>query len=1222
MRFFHHLLFLLFLPVVLAAQGIPKSLTFTVGTTARDVGGQDHAFLLWESPAEDSFGGKTFAVYGKTGAAASPGTFSQVGLVSASVQPAVIAAHFQQAAALGQDLAEFDELIAGIHFGAYYPEAAPALAGDRVARTVSVLTKLHTQPNRAAYLRTIAMTNPTLALCLGLAWSAPMPPSQKTYELREWNAAAGTDGAVIGRVTLTGGAPVILPAASRPVQVPDSTPTGDLKVRLRWGVPDALKRRIMLHQGFRLWRLPWALVQAEGYQNPNTPPTLAQLSAHISAGQAVQVTEKALYLNKTLSPAQAEDISSPQADLTTYLDDDLGRLRDAANYVMPADGAEFGYIVTPRDLLGRLGQPSVAGRGQIIKTAVPATPRDAAVKLVFGAPAPDGTRPQHFDFSFLANDSLPENPVTHYEIYRGTEQALDGQGLPIPANLTTQLPQPAQPGRVTFADMPPYPFGVNEQVWFRVRAVRSTPAGTFFSPLSPPVHAALVDHTPPTAPVPVTFPNLCPQPGVQLKTPPGPGPVALDPAPDDGLNHFRMVCERLDAQVRKASFSIRRQGEQTEDLIEEIEFSLDDRAEVAFTLPDEAVDKATTFICRVHDGEAGLEPAEYFFVRPADILQADEEYVVSFLAAVLTPTNLDPAHPVSAYFLNTVLTTPLESLVVAPGSRLTITGQVANLQAQEEGGFQVQRRVSGQWQAAGFAQRTAPGANSVLFQDESGQETAALAADYQLVPLTNLRGCSSGPTFQAATSRDGRANGVLNCLTYVPNPQNEPLEYRFYRRVDEGPMVLYAEGRIVPGETPNPICKTDFNLPAMGGTVHFYGQVIGANGLGSTTVYLGGRGFVPAEPPRPVLAPPLAIGNSEEPKVRLNWTCPAAGVARFEVSLIPVGNPDEPTPRPGSIPRTIQRGKPPTSANAAAIAAATLLVPTTFTLYQTDRVGSASLGSGPVFTWETEVAELRDYDISVRALDASGAHGKFSAVYTFRWELPGPPEDPDVPWPFRSLPQVATTSGEVAKMTYGEDVETTPLISDRLIWPEVAGVQVGFAIGSISLVAAGNSLWFEEGGENLGVIFPRGVRFLPNSLVRNATKDLNTRLYKRHGGNSESILPAVLYRQQLPNTEFPAVSGDVVQVSPLISRLLWTEEPDPGQDFPGSSLLRDPFIGVRKFTGPTLDNNSYPSSARLYLLDTTPRTAGADYRYWLVCFDEATGGPEYVIPATLEEVTP
>lgn len=1218
MRPFHHLLLLLCLPVVLLAQGIPKAITFTVGSTARDGGGQDHAFLLWEAPAADFFGGKTFAVYGKTGAATSANPFSQEGLVSASVQSAVIAAHLQQAAALGQDLAEFDELIAGLHFGDYYPQAAPALTGDRVAKTVTVLTKLHTQPNRAAYVRKLAMMNPTLALCLGLAWSAPMPASQKTYELREWNPATSTDGAVIGRVTLTGGAPVILPAASRPVQVPDSTPIGDLKVRLRWGVPDVLKRRIMLHQGFRLWRLPWALVQAQGYQN--AAPSLAQLSAHISAGQAVQVTEKALYLNKTISPAQAEDIASPQADLTTYIDDDFGRLRDPVNYVMPADGAEFGYIVTPRDVLGRPGLPSVAGRGQVVKTAAPSTPREPAVKLVFGNPAPDGTHPQHFEFSFLANDDRPENPVTHYEVYRGTEEALNGQGLPIPANLTTQLPHPAQPGRVSFADMPPYPFGVNEQVWFRVRAVRSTPAGTFFSPLSPPVHAALVDNTPPPAPIPVTFANLCPQPGVTLNG--APGPVLLDPVPEDNLNHFRMVCERLDAQVRKASFFVRRQGQQEEDLIDEIEFSLDDRAEVTFTLPDEAVGEATTFICRVHDGEMGLEPAEYFFVRPAGNLQANQEYVVSFLAAVLTPTNLDPAHPVSAYFLNTVLTTPLESLVVAPGSRLTITGTVANLAAQEEGGFQVQRRISGQWQAAGFAQRTAPGANSVLFQDESGQETAALPADYQLVPLTNLRGCSSGPTFQAVTSRDGRANCVRNCLAYVPNPQNEPLEYRFYRRVDEGPMVLYSEGRIVPGVTPNPICRTDCSLPAMGGTVHYYGQVIGSNGLGSTTVYMGGPGAVPAEPPRPVLAPPQAIGNSAAPKVRLNWTCPAAGVARFEVSLIPTGNPAEPTPRPGSIPRTMH-GKPPTSANAAAIAGATLLVPATFTLLQTDRVGSLGLGSGPVFTWETDVEELRDYHISVRALDASGAHGKFSAVYTFRWELPGPPEDPDVPWPFRSLPQVAGPgSGEVAKMTFGPDVYETPLVSDRLIWPEVAGVQVGFAIGSIPLAAAGNSLFFEAASEVNGTTYPAGVRFSPNSGIRNATKDLNTRLSKRPEGSSDSILPAVLYRQQITNTEFPVVSGDVVQVSPLISRLLWTQELDPGQDFPGSSLLRDPFIGVRKFTGPTVDNAPYPSTARLYLLDTTPRTAGASYRYWLVCFDEATGGPEYVIPATLEEVQP
>jgi hypothetical protein len=1215
-----HLLFMLCLPAMLAAQGIPQSMTFTVGTTARDGGGQDHAFLLWEAPKADLFAGKSFAIYGKSGAASSTAPFAQEGIVSGSLQPAVITACLQQAAALGQDLVEFDEVIAGIHFGSYYPGVAPELTGDRVAKTITVLTKLHSQPRLVGNLRTMIMVNPTLALCLGLAWSAPMPASQKTYELREWNAATSTDGPVIGRVTLTGGAPVILPAASRPVQVPDLTAAGDLKIGLRWGVPDALKRRIMLHQGYQLWRLPWSLVQSQGYDA--TPPSLAQLSAHISAGQAVAVTEKPLYIPKNLSPAQAETITGPQADLTTYLDDDLGRLRDAANYVMPADGAEFGYIVTPRDILGRPGLPSVAGHGRIVKTVAPSTPREPAVKLVFGEALADGTRPQHFEFSFQANEDGPANPTTHYEIYRGTGPTVDANGQPLVADFLDTVVHPAQPGRLTHSNTPPPNFPVDQQVWFCARAVRTSPAGTFVSPLSPPVHAALVNNTPPAAPVLVASANLCPQPGIQLNG--TPGPAALDPVPDDGLNHFRMVCERLDAQVLKASFSIRRQGVQTEDLIEEIEFGGDDRVEVAFTLPDEAVGEATTFICRVHDGEAGLEAADYFFVRPAAVLPADQEYVVSFLTAVLTPTSLDPAHPVSPYFLNTAFAKVVETITLAPGARPAITAHVTNLEFADAGGFQAQRLIDGQWQPCGFAQRAAPGADDVVFRDDTGPP-ATNAAHYRLVPVQNLRGCSSGPTFFSVGSQ-GKANCTRSCMTYPIDPANEIVEYRFYRRVDEGPLTLFAEGRVKSGVTPNPICERDCNLPVTGGTMYYYGQVIAANGVGSVTVFLGGGTALQEKLPRPVLAAPAGAGTAEAPLVNLTWTCPAQGVDRFEVTLRSKGGEKITASVPGaalgSIPRTMHR-KPPSNQNAAAIAAATLLVPASdIEVLKTDRVGSASMGSGPVFTWSSAILTDTDYDISVRALAANGTGGPDSAIYSFRWELPAAPTDPDVPWPFRALPQPASTQGEVAKMTFGEDVEETPLVSDRLIWPEVPGVQVGFAIGIIELAAKDNSLRFEQGVEIDGTLYPSGVRFSPNSGIRNATKDLNTRLYKRAEGSSESILPAVLYRQQITNTEFPVVTGDVVQVSPLISRLLWTNELDPGQDFPGSSLLRDPFIGVRKFTGPTVNDIRYPSTARLYLLDTTPRIVGASYRYWLVCFDAETGAPEYVIPATLQEETP
>jgi hypothetical protein len=105
----------------------------------------------------------------------------------------------------------------------------------------------------------------------------------------------------------------------------------------------------------------------------------------------------------------------------------------------------------------------------------------------------------------------------------------------------------------------------------------------------------------------------------------------------------------------------------------------------------------------------------------------------------------------------------------------------------------------------------------------------------------------------------------------------------------------------------------------------------------------------------------------------------------------------------------------------------------------------------------------------------------------------------------------------------------------------------------------------------------------------------------------------------MANAEWPFVSSDVVQVSPLISRILWSDlprAPDGPAPEGSKSFIRDPFIGVE------IHDDNHADRAELYLLDTTPRAVGAKYRYWLVRFDELTGAPDYIVPATLEEVTP
>ena len=134
-----------------------------------------------------------------------------------------------------------------------------------------------------------------------------------------------------------------------------------------------------------------------------------------------------------------------------------------------------------------------------------------------------------------------------------------------------------------------------------------------------------------------------------------------------------------------------------------------------------------------------------------------------------------------------------------------------------------------------------------------------------------------------------------------------------------------------------------------------------------------------------------------------------------------------------------------------------------------------------------------------------------------------------------------------------------------------------------------------------------GLRFYPDLEL--PTRDFAAYV-ARVPGSVRPVLPAALYRQQLANDEWPVVSGDVVQVSPLVSRIAWENE-----DGPAYGILRDPYIAL---TTDIEVGSAYFREANLYLLDTTPHVAGARYRYFLVCFGADSGAPELVIPGTLE----
>src|SRR5436190_92861 len=109
--------------------------------------------------------------------------------------------------------------------------------------------------------------------------------------------------------------------------------------------------------------------------------------------------------------------------------------------------------------------------------------------------------------------------------------------------------------------------------------------------------------------------------------------------------------------------------------------------------------------------------------------------------------------------------------------------------------------------------------------------------------------------------------------------------------------------------------------------------------------------------------------------------------------------------------------------------------------------------------------------------------------------------------------------------------------------------------------------------------------------------DVNNFLLHRKAGGADAVLPAVLYRLQVTNINFPKVSGDVTQVSPLMEKLAiqrYTNQFYYGSDAIDGLIGRSPNI---EFV-PGDERDGYG----IYLFDSQPVISGATYRYYLVRF--------------------
>jgi hypothetical protein len=306
----------------------------------------------------------------------------------------------------------------------------------------------------------------------------------------------------------------------------------------------------------------------------------------------------------------------------------------------------------------------------------------------------------------------------------------------------------------------------------------------------------------------------------------------------------------------------------------------------------------------------------------------------------------------------------------------------------------------------------------------------------------------------------------------------------------------------------------------------------------------------------------------------------------------------------------------------------------------------------------------------------TGVASAWSQAFDFEWQPPVTPTitpEPRVPWPSRPLPNVGDRWPLVQARTFNAalPIQNGLLTNFDSIWGpwDQNEYPVGVRIARMGRILQGqytfSSINFTGANvlSDLLTYHPSSVSPFVDATNYRAILDINTRYVSNYSADLKStfghsiyaddphkyliragdtaassqyfrspsesniaspiaqdagsLLPAVLYREQVANEKFPTVSGDVIQVSPMMERMAYQSPRFVDNEQSEGITIWDPYIGVVStfIAYPPGEDRGLDYFIDLYLLDTQPVQKGAAYRYTLVRFSGGTGEIEEVIPA-------
>jgi hypothetical protein len=1178
----NRLLLLSFFALLAAvARAAPAKLDalVTAGTSVRlNAASPDMAYVVWSPPAPVFPASMAVSVWLQPN---SSGQFSRVAVVQSVKDEPAVALLLARSAALGLPASSITTEINTL-LATWQPRSADirpdkSLAPDLAALPLSAkiaraLQRAADFPSAATALRQMAITQPALRMALGQAWAGPIPPGNpSTIELRRHDPATNSDSDVLGRVTLTPGSGIPLTTPAPAIQVPDLTPSGDLTIKLRWSVPDALRRQLHHTTGFILHRILKSSADRTGF---SANPTLAQLKAFAAANPSAYALASIspIPAAKLMDAAQAADFSPVSGDPSTFFFAD----RDPSF----SDGLQFYYYLTARDLLGRDSEPSSRALGRSCRTIPPDVPSDLTASdevLTSGAFKGQRRIVLRWSANNNADPAIPGRTTQRYAIYRGrpTDNVTNPEALndlENPARLATLTPvfvnhSPDAANRIVWVDnvLTAEDPDAGKTRWYAVRAVHDSLCGPVMSAPSPPAFGAFRDRKGLPAPRGFVHQN-CPifaarfLSATTFQRP----PLTGQSGDLSRLNRIRLRCIRRDPSVEAVSFSVTPADSQQAVPIGPTTFG-PGTSEVSIELDSTA--SRATIRCQGVDLHLCLSNLA---ASPLQTLASGATTGTEFLfdTGSLSAVSLNPDNPADAAFLSPIAIASVTHL----GNNVVSANLGAAVAPNRSILIQNRTQAGGTWSFAALAQ--ASGA-SVTFGVRSWPAAAQSWRAFLLPIQPADCPCLHDPSPEGASN----TSPVVIVGLFPPGTK----EWRIYRKVDNGPMELHLSGiAAIPAPDTLEVSSQDTVLPPQGATLCYYLQSFGESGNPSPLVLIKCVTILP-DPGTPVLEQPA---STDAGAMSVRWFCPRPGVKNFRVWLAAKENGITPpltasaTAVPPASPYSVsfRRQGAETDESAWAIAA-----------YELPDL--AKDGTDSIFSLEFAVAPNQEYIVWVEAIGIKDSTKSESSKRVFTWQQPA---DSTVAWPARPLPPGVTYFG---KAVYFPDVLPGSVAARSTITlEEMEEYPVGIRIGTVQ--------------------FSGSYAAIPNfsyqSVGLGDSPEAVLTPFPTASG-SRSILPFVLYRQTILPDGSP---GSLIQTTPLregivFTNSIWDWDFSPNTPDSAATTIADPYVRV------IVRENGIFDLGELYLVDSQPVEFGASYHYYLVRYrsssEEAPGEIDTVL---------